>query len=477
MIYRKLEELLPPLPGAEWHGEEKDLKRPVHSISTDTRMISSGDVFVALEGENFDGHAFVEKLSGLGAAGAVVSRSWAAENAASAGVPLIAVDDPLQAYGDLARHHRRSLSIPVVAVAGSNGKTTTKELTAAVLGATNNVLKTEGNLNNLIGVPATMLRINEEHTAAVIEIGTNTPGEIARLCEILEPTHGVITNIGREHLELLGSLDGVAEEEGELFRYLERSGGLAFINADDPYILKVMGENPKRVMYGVNESADVRARIEHLDENGAPVIRIDTRDEATEPFGLRLPGLHSATNAVAAAAIGLSFHVPLGDVVRVLSEFQPLSVSGGYARLSPLRMPNGALVLNDTYNANPDSMMVALETLAAMKCQDGGRRIVVLGEMRELGRSSAEEHSELGKAIQHIDCVDEAYLFGPEMKHTRQALEGSRVEAKAFEDKQQLIAELQQKVRKGDIVLVKGSRGTEMEEVVNALVPATPVEH
>jgi UDP-N-acetylmuramoyl-tripeptide--D-alanyl-D-alanine ligase len=471
MIYRTVEELLPPLTGAEWHGEEKELKRPVESISTDTRMISSGDIFVALDGENFDGHDFVEKLAALGAAGAIVSRSWAAGNAARAGVPLIAVDDPLQAYGDLARHHRRSISIPIVAVAGSNGKTTTKELTAAVLGATNNVLKTEGNLNNLIGVPATMLRIGEEHTAAVIEIGTNTPGEIARLCEILEPTHGVITNIGREHLELLGSLDGVAEEEGELFRYLERSGGLAFINADDPYIVKVIGGLPKRVTFGVKESADVRAHVDGLNEDGAPVIRLDTRDESTEPIELNLPGIHSASNAVAAAAIGLSFGVPLGEVVRVLREFQPLAVSGGYARLTPLRAPNGALILNDTYNANPDSMMVALETVAGMRCEDGGRRIVVLGEMRELGSSSAEEHAQLGRSISSLGCIDEALLFGPEMKHAFRELQGSAVEASAFEEKGELIEQLQQKVRQGDIVLVKGSRGTQMEEVVNALVP------
>jgi UDP-N-acetylmuramoyl-tripeptide--D-alanyl-D-alanine ligase len=356
-----------------------------------------------------------------------------------------------------------------VAIAGSNGKTTTKELVAAVLSKKFNVLKTTGNLNNLIGVPATMLRMSEQHTAAVVEIGTNTPGEIEKLCAILEPTHGVITNVGREHLELLGSLEGVAEEEGALFRYLAEHDGTAFINLDDAQIRRLAAGSQRKVSYSLSGAADVSAEIERLSELGTPVLRLES-DRERAIVTLRLPGIHSATNALAATAIGLHFGLTLEEIRSVLEEFEPLQGSSGYARLAPVRAKNGALILNDTYNANPDSMLVAFNTLRAMPLPSGGRRIVVLGDMKELGTTSADEHRHLGEELGSDGSIAAAYFFGNDMNLAHGALDGTAVQSQTFRDKPELIQALLRDLTPNDLVLVKGSRSMKMEEVVAGLV-------
>lgn len=449
---------------------ESTAERRIIGFSSDSRKISEGEVFIALSGENFDGHDYVGAAAGKGAAAAIVSKEWVALNSEiSPAIPLIPVDDPLAAYGVLAREHRRSFRYPVVAVAGSNGKTTTKELIGAVLAKKYSVHRTTGNLNNLIGVPATMLQMNETHGAAVVEIGTNAPGEIATLCEILEPTHGIITNIGREHLELLGSIEGVAEEEGALFDYLEASGGLSFVNVDDAQLARISGSLPRRITYAIDNGADVRGKVRGLDESSSPTVEVEARGE-TIVAKLRLPGLHSAINAVAAAAVGTELGVPLEAIREALEGFQPLVASSGYARLAPVRAANGATVLNDTYNANPDSMLVAFATVAAMPKPDGGRKLLVLGDMRELGASSETEHRKLGEEIARIDAIDEVYLCGAEMRHAHEAIAGGRLRSHIFDDKRELIEALRASLQPSDIVLVKGSRGMKMEEVVGALV-------
>jgi UDP-N-acetylmuramoyl-tripeptide--D-alanyl-D-alanine ligase len=439
--------------------------REVNGFSTDSRSIEPESVFVALRGENFDGHDYVEASAGKGAVAAIVARDWAAGH--DVPIPLLVVDNPLAAYGTLARAHRKRFSYPVVAVAGSNGKTTTKELISAVLKRHFEVHHTTGNLNNMIGVPATMLRMEAGHTAAVVEIGTNSPGEIEQLCRILEPTHGIITNIGREHLELLGSIEGVAEEEGALFRYLDANGGTAFVNYDDMQLVRISGGLKRRVTYGTTGEADVRGRVLEMNENFAPVVEI-TAGGKSFTVNMKLPGLHSATNAIAAAAVGVSLGVPADLVRDALEAFEPLVGHSGYARLAPVRSASGALILNDTYNANPDSMLVAFRTIEAMSAR--GRKILILGDMRELGASSIAEHRSLGQEIGKVEGIDSVYFVGTDMKHAHEALHGAKVASHHFSEKMALIGAVRREVREGDVVLVKGSRGMKMEEVVAALL-------
>lgn len=476
MSFWSIASVMSVLPDARFVGATAARRRKIGRFSTDSRSLKTRDLFIALVGERFDGHDYVHTLPDSVSA-AMVNASWY-ENHRNDGSPvaLIVVDDTLHAYGEIAAAHRRRFAIPVVAIAGSNGKTTTKELVADVLATRYEVLRTEGNLNNLIGVPATILRMNDEHTAAVIEIGTNTPGEIERLSEILQPTHGVITNIGAEHLELLGSLEGVAEEEGALFRYLDSHRGTVFVYLDDPYIASMARGIVMTVTYGRTERAAVRGRTGSLDANGAPFIEIlDTRRANAKPISVQLatPGLHTATNALAAAAIGLSLKVSPPNVKRVLATFTPRTYAAGYARLAVARSASGATILNDTYNANPDSVIAALETLRAMKPRRGGRRIVVLGEMKELGASSASEHARVGRAIAEGGSIDSVMFFGDEMRHADTAIRqvtNTAVTSRYYEDKTKLAADLARELAPGDIVLVKGSRGMKMEEVVAAIL-------
>jgi len=483
MTIATLRDLLDLVEHSLYTAGSRTARRSVVGFSTDTRSLKKGEVFIALIGESFDGHRFLDVAEERGAPAAVVARSWMDEWVAKHGVwspdrlPLIVVDDTLAAYGRIAAAHRESFDIPVIAVAGSNGKTTTKELVADLLATKHNVLRTEGNLNNLIGVPAMMLRMRKEHTAAVIEIGTNTPGEIAMLAEILRPTHGIITNIGREHLELLGSIEGVAREEGALFEYLAATGGTAFVNIDDRHIASMGRRLPKRITYGMTRRADIAGKRGALNPFGAPSLEItDQRKSDPKPMALQLqtPGQHTAGNALAAAAVALAFRIPAREIKRTLEAFAPPIYKGGYARLAPMTAPSGARVLNDTYNANPDSTLAALRALAAVKPARGGRRIAVLADMRELGASSAAEHRGLGEEIASMPRIDLVLFHGAEMKRAHKALAAHASAGAArslhFAEKAKLIEALRSTLTPRDILLVKGSRSMRMEEVVKAVV-------
>ena len=452
-------------------GPTAALRRSVRGVSTDTRSLKKGDAFVALAGENFDGHSFIRTAAERGAAIAIVANAWNDERERDpAPLPVISVADTLAAYGWLARAHRLQFQIPVIAVAGSNGKTTTKEMIADVLSARYNVLRTEGNLNNLVGVPAMMLRMNPQHTAAVIEIGTNMPGEIESLCRILRPTHGIITNIGREHLELLRTIEGVAQEEGALFRWLAANGGTAFVNLDDRNVARLAKGLPTSVSYSLRKRADLRGVSGPLNELGAPSLAIRFGNKEW-PIALQTPGIHTATNALAAAAVGRALKVPPASLKRALESFQPPKYKGGYARLAIAQSASGATILNDTYNANPDSMLAALHTLRALRPGRGGRRIAVLGDMRELGASSATEHQNIGEAIPKMK-VAHALFFGTEMQQAHRAVVATHgvTQSQHFAEKKGLIAVLQSLLNPNDVVLVKGSRGMKMEEGVAAIM-------
>jgi len=475
-----LRALLALLPDATSPASASVLRRVVRGFSTDSRAVEKGQVFVALRGEHFDGHAFVDAAAARGAVAAIVSRAWG--EVARTSLPLVIVEDTLAAYGAIARAHRASFEIPVVAVGGSNGKTTTKDLIAHLLGGSQTVLATEGNLNNLIGVPATLLRLRPEHTVAVVEIGTNTPGEIAQLCTIVQPTHGIITSIGREHLELLGSIEGVAREEGALFEWLAGHKGRGFVNLDDRHVARLGKDLKRSTTYGRGEKAQVRVKIVSTDRFGAPCIALTTRmgrGTATVTTQLAMPGRHAAGNAAAAASVALTLGVPLAEVGARLGTFRPAVSGSGYARLAPMTGAVGEAILNDTYNANPDSVIAALKTLGSIRPGRGGRRIAVLGDMLELGRGAAEEHRAIGREIVAGGRVHIALFHGPLMRHAHHVVYNSARRGETatrsfhFAEREGMIEAVLALAAPEDVILVKGSRGMRMELAVTALCDPT----
>ena len=463
--------MLKSLPGAALLHESLYPRGGARAVSTDSRSVKPGDLYAALKGERFDGHDFVGHALKAGASVAMVSAEWGAEHAeepAFSGFPLLLVPDTLRGLGALAAAYRMQFEIPIVAIAGSTGKTTVKELTAAVLGTRYNVLKTEGNLNNQIGVPLTLLRLEKSHEAAVIELGTNHFGEIAGLVEMVNPTHGVITNVGRAHLEFFGSLEGVAIAKGELLEGMS-TRARAFLNADDPYLRKVGHGFRKVVWFGiVSRTADVRGKILRRGTDGTVTIRITRRSKgASRPIDipLRVPGEHNAMNSLAAAAVGFSLRIPARAIKEALASYAPplnAAVRPGRMEVIPV---GGVRVINDTYNANPDSMRAALRTLAAMECT--GKKIVVLADMFELGPSSGHEHATLGLFLSELG-FEYILTTGPQMHVANES--SKALFARHFDSRIELSEGLNSLAGSGDIVLVKGSRGMKMEEVVASLV-------
>jgi len=446
------------VPHREFLRREILARQAATGVSTDSRTTRSGDLFVALRGPTYDGHRFAGQAFAAGAVAAVVDEEF--DITQLPGKPLLRVLDTTFALGAVARLYRDRFSIPFLAVGGSNGKTTTKEMIASVLREKYNVLSTEGNLNNRIGVPMTLFRLSRKHEVAVIEIGTNHPGEIAHLCGILGPTHGVITNIGREHLEFFGSVEGVAGEEGALFDALSGGGGKALVGVDDPRIRIAAREVHRKVTYGFrSRAASVRGRGITLDGEGRASFEFRSGSmKRWYRVRLALPGKHNAMNALSAAAAGVVFHVPPLRISQALESCRAVS-----SRMETLSV-GGVTILNDTYNANPDSALVALETLVSLR--GNGKRVAVLADMKELGAAGAASHAALGReafslGISHLLTLGE--LAG--QIHTASGIPGAR----HFTEKQELAEYLAGLLAPGDAVLVKGSRGMHMEEVVDIL--------
>lgn len=432
-------------------------------VSTDSRTLQAGDLFLALEGRNFDGHQFVSEAFERGARGAVVRGGVWAGTPPKGGV-VIEVSDTLRALGDLGRFWRGRHPVPVVAVTGSNGKTTTKEMIAAILGQVHRVLKSEGNLNNLVGLPLALLRLEPGHTAAVVELGTNAKGEIARLAEICQPTVGLITNIGAVHLEGLGSLQGVMEEKRALYRALPPHG-VAVYNADDPGVVQaVSGVTSARLGFGVRLETDVTAEVVALTQETMQVILTLGQGQKVA-VRLQVVGLHNVYNALAAAACALAVHTPPEAIRAGLEAFRPMAMRSQFVRLG-----HGITLLNDAYNANPASMEAALRTLGELR---GGRRtIAVLGDMLELGEHAREAHRALGQKVRvmNVDLLFAVGAFAGVVGEAACALgmEAQRIVVGA--DCPAIWPALRQAVRDEDLILVKGSRGIRMEQVVEALL-------
>lgn len=457
-------------------------RKVFEGISTDTRTIAPGSLFVALKGDRFDGHDFIGDAFAKGAAGAVVKRGVELPPAAGRAGSLFEVDNTLAALGALARLHRARFSIPVGAVAGSNGKTTTKEMAAAVLRTRGEALATEGNLNNEVGVPLTLLRLDPSHRAAVVELGMSNPGELARLTAIAQPTAGLVTLVAEEHLEFLTDVDGVAEAEGELYRGLSE-GATAVVNADDPRCVaqaERTGSGVRKIFFGRSPGADVRLlRVKPLGlegqeillegeegEGGAGRLRPGEklqRSQVQRSVRLAFVGEHNAMNAVAAAALARALSFSFEEIFSGLSEARPFT-----HRSNVLRTASGLVLLDDCYNANPSSMAAALATLGALA--GSGRRLAVLGDMLELGEAEAREHHALGERA--ACSADIIAFFGPRSVDAFESARGVGLSADAaahFDDVAALLAWLLPRLRPGDTVLVKGSRGMKLERIADTL--------
>jgi UDP-N-acetylmuramoyl-tripeptide--D-alanyl-D-alanine ligase len=379
----------------EFRNVEKLRGKEILGVSTDSRTAKSGEIFFALRGENFNGHKFLTAAFANDVVAAVVEEN--ADVSAVATMPLLVVKNATHALGELARYYRRKFSMPVLAIGGSNGKTTTKEMIAKVLATKYRVLSTEGNLNNHIGVPQTLFRLEKKHQIAVVEIGTNHPGEIKYLCDIIEPTHGLITNIGREHLEFFKTMAGVAREESALFDMLgKQKGSITFVNLDDKYLAAKSKKHKTKVTYSFKtKRASVFGTIVGANAIGCATLKFSAKSSKRPvAVALTVPGQHSAAIALSAAAVGLAFQVPALKIKSALEKFQSAS-----KRMEVIDI-GGVTVFNDTYNANPDSMIAALATLASVNIS--GKRIAVLADMKELGEASVDEHIRVGKEVSKL---------------------------------------------------------------------------
>lgn len=426
------------------------------SVSTDSRTLAPGALFVALDGERFDGHGFVAAAAAGGAAGAVVRRGKALQGVPE-GFALFTVDDTLRALGALAHFHRKRFQLPLGAVGGSNGKTTTKEMAGSILSVKGPALKTEGNLNNEVGVPLTLLRLTAEHRAGVVELGMNAPGEMGRLVAMAEPDAGLLTTIQPEHLEGLGSLAGVAAAEGELFLGLAATG-TAVVNLDEPLVVAQAKASPARwLTFGREAKADVRLEEAQPQGRSGQTVKVRS-DGRTYLVPLAFVGAHNALNATAAFALARALGVSAEGCVEGLARARPTA-----RRLNVVEAPGGLTVLDDCYNANPASVEAALKT--ARELAGEGRVVAVLGDMLELGEGEAQEHTRMGEVAAQLASL-RAFL-GP--RNTAAAPAQEAPEAARFVEVEALWAWLKPRLRPGDVVLVKGSRGMRMERLVERL--------
>ena len=436
-------------------------------VSTDTRSISPGDLFIPLAGENYDAHDFIGEALEKGAAGVLTSRDLTPEQIPGKPACIIKVGNTLTALQQLAAYNRRQFRLPVVGITGSNGKTTTKDMIAAVLSQKFKTLKTQGNLNNQIGLPLTILKLDETYQAMVVEMGMSSLGEIHRLAATAKPDIGVITTIGESHLEMLGSMENIAQAKGELLDHLSPQG-LAVLNGDDPRIRKIRNRFPGRaVFYGLGDANHIQAKEVVPTAEGMIFkagLHFPGRESTEILIHLPVMGRHNVLNSLAAIAVGWELGLPAEAIKKGL---EGLVLTG--MRLEIIES-QGLKIINDAYNASPASMKAALKTL---KDISGKRRtIAVLGNMFELGQREREGHMEVGQAAAElgIDCmVTVGQLAGLAAAEAEKA--GMKAGA-IFKctDTPEAVDRLKALVGEGDVILVKGSRGMRMEEIISGLL-------
>ena len=436
----------------------------LHGISTDTRTLSPGSLFWALKGERFDGHDFIEQAIDQGAAGVVIEKGSRAKNRAGKRVAVIEVADTLNGLGDFAKWWRRQHPVPLAAVTGSMGKTTTKEMTAKILERTGRTLKNPGNFNNLIGLPLTLLSMERGHQRAVLEMGMNRPGEIGRLTDIADPDIGLITNVGRAHLEGVGTIEGVARAKFEMMENMS-SRSRRIINGDDPLLLERASEYGDTLFtYGLGIKNDMRAEgIQNLGIQGISFDLVQAQQRIEVRIGI--PGRHHVYNALAAAAIAYCMEGSFECIAEGLASFK-----GVKGRFQVRNISGGITLVDDSYNSNPSSLEAALESLNAL-ARNGGRIILGLGEMLELGEETDSAHFAAGEMAAESGAE---YLIAIG-DHADSVINGARRKGcppdralRAY-DQKEMVDRLKRILKPGDILLVKGSRMVGLEKVIQSL--------
>lgn len=432
----------------------------VCGVSTDSRSIANGELFVPLHGDRFDGHDYLDIIAERRAGASLCSEAWLQRHTPPSTLPCIAVKDPLHALGDLAAAYRKRFALTMIGVTGSNGKTTTKEMLATILSQVDPGLKTSGNLNNLIGLPRMVFQLQPEHCWAVLEMGMSEPGEIDRLAEIAQPSIGIVLNAFPAHLQSMGSVEAVAQAKGELLHRIQ-DGGLAVINADDHRIAS-LSQNPsaRRLSFGIKRG-EVRAEeIRTLGVEGQQFKLITPK--GTAAVQLKALGMHSISNALAATAALLEI-VSLETIVQGLEEFTPYN-----GRFRPELLASNKVLIDDSYNANPASCAVALKTVQEIK---GNRQsLVVLGDMLELGEDEQELHRQLGE--QAAAAADRLYLLGNLTAFTKTGAEEAGMAPEVImhaTGHDEIVQDIIKRATHDTLILIKGSRGMQMEKIAAAI--------
>lgn len=434
---------------AKFIGIERDLNQIITGFSTDSRSIKPGDLFIAVVGARVNGHHYIEEALAKGAVAILVNER------VETTLPQLVVKDTIIALGKLAYAHRMQFTIPIIALTGSSGKTTVKEMIASILSVSGPVLATAGNLNTDIGVPLTLLRLNETHKNAVIEMGARHKGDIAYLMQITSPHVSLITNAGVAHKEIFGGEEGIAKAKGEIFEQLNPEG-IAIINHDDKNASywKSILQKQQIVSFGMQQEADIHC----LDVKLTPFAVNFTliTDIGSIPIQLSVPGIHTIQNALAAAAVARAMNIDLLDIAQGLKQF--ISISG---RLQFKMSQTGCHLIDDTYNANPASMIAALNVLA----QCPGQKIMVMGDMFELGTDASQLHYAMGQKAKELK-IDKLLAVG---ELSKEAVSAFGEGATHYTNKSSLIADLMPQATKTSTILIKGSRGMRMEDIVLAL--------
>lgn len=420
----------------------------VTGIKRDNRQVECGDLFVAIKGENFDGHNFVTSAAENGAVAALVSEDVKAD------IPCLKVEDTIIGLQKIARGYRDEFAIPVVGITGSVGKTTTKEMIACVLSEKYNTHKTQGNLNNEIGLPFTVLDLNSNHEVAVIEMGMNHFGEISRLTSVAKPNIAVISNIGESHIEFLGSKEGILRAKLEILEGLQE-GGVVVLNGDNELLWSQRGKLPfKTIYYGINnEEADIFGKEV---ESSLSQIKFTVREIPNAEFTINIGGSHNLQNALAAIAVARELNLTIDEMKRGLAAFKNTGMR------QQILEKDGFVIINDCYNANPDSMRASLALLS----KRDGRKIAVLADMLELGEVSKDAHFEIGKLA--AKCTDLVFVTGEMREAVAQGADNGRIYT--FETAEEMADAVKKELKAGDTVLVKASRGMHLERVVEKIM-------
>ena len=443
--------------GAEIFGGAAGVE--IKSVCTDSRAAKAGDLFFAIRGEKFDGHDFINEIAAKGAAAVVVEKKKLPAKLPPCAV--MAVDDVRIALGKFAAAYRKQFDLPVIAVGGSNGKTTVKELVASVLRQKFSTLWSEASFNNDIGVPATLLRLKKSHQAAALEAGTNHPGELAPLVKMIAPKFGVITNIGREHLEFFGDVAGVAQEEGSLAELLPADGKL-FLNGDNEWSEKIAARTKATIVrVGFGEKNDWCAKKIRLDKSGVTFQVVAAKVEFCGEYRINLLGRHQVTNALFAIALGAELELDRAEIQDGLVACPPPKMRLNFWEV------NGVRVLDDSYNANADSTIAALETLCGLPLQ--GRRVAVLGDMAELGAHSAAAHAEVGRRAAELK-LGQLFAIGKMAAVTgKAARDAGLMRVFEFAEVEAALNVVRGFLKPGDVVLLKASRVSRLERIAEML--------